>query len=506
MMKRILALILVVCTVLPFAACTTPGTGNGGNHGGGGTDTGTETLWQDAVGEHNFNDQDLYVSVVDLYEYELFGTEDSEDTLDQMLFKRNRALQERFNVNLVSMPTRTTGERDHYAHYNEVRDALLQNDAEFDVVSMYAWQSGKLITAGYYLDWRSEIPYCKDSINAGAAWWPQGINNDSTVCGKQYVAVSDICITAIEMVMSIVFNKDLVDDYNLAGKLGYQTMYDAVDAKAWTLDNMYHLTKDFYENTNQTDPGADWDDLYGFLFGGADAFAFAFGSHYIKNDGINMPELWTPTGGIVAALERLREMRESKGCVYVYSGVSSEEYMKIFTERHAVFATMSLLYLKTDTFHKMEDAYGVLPYPLLNSNQREYLSGTTDNYSVLSVPFTNFNLTMTGAVLEAISAYNNLNVNEMYYASIVTHRQTRDPESVRMIDIIMKGRVYDLSTYHYDDLLVSAGDSGSLGLFFRHVVHHANEDILAYWQGCLEHLPDDLDDLIDQYVNMNMLG
>ena len=160
--------------------------------------------------------------------------------------------------------------------------------------------------------------------------------------------------------------------------------------------------------------------------------------------------------------------------------------------------------LKTDTIHDMEDAYGVLPYPLLNGNQKKYLSGTVDHYSVLSVPFTNFDLTKTGAVIEAISAYNNLNINELYYESIVTHRQTRDPESVRMIDIIMEGRVYDLTTYHYNELKVSDEVEGSLGLFFRYVVCNYTEDIHGYWQASLNHLPDDLDELINDYINMFM--
>jgi hypothetical protein len=269
--------------LLPLAACGGPG-GTTGNNGGG---TGGDAIvWQDAVGEQDFGGEEVVVSVLDNYEYELFGEEDSKDVLDQMLFKRNRALTERFNVNLTSLPTQSTGIVDQQSHYDAVQRTLLNGDDDFDVVAMFAYQSGKLITTGWYLDWRSEIDFCRDSLKNGADWWPKGINDDCTVCGHQYVAVSDVCITAIEMAWSIVFNKDLVGNNNIPKKIGaYDTMYQVVDAGAWTLDVMKNTLKDFYV------PGADdtndQDDLYGMMIQGStgmDAFAFALGYHYVIND------------------------------------------------------------------------------------------------------------------------------------------------------------------------------------------------------------------------------
>lgn len=498
-MKRVLALLLLVCTVLPLCAC--PAQTDPGKTDGPGT-TGSETVWQDSLGEKDFGGGEVAVSVMDLYEYELFGEEDSEDTLDQLLFQRNAALRDRFNVELVSVPSQTTSVTDQVSHYNDVQRALSRNEADFDVIAMFAYQSGKLITSGYYLDWRSEVPYCGDSIKAGNAWWPKGINDDCTVCSHQYVAVSDISITAIEMAWSLVFNKEMVTDYNIARSIGnYDTMYDVVDDGAWTLEVMNTALKDFY--VDQGAEGADTDDIYGMLVQyatGVDAFAFAFGYHYIINDTINMPELWTVSLSAINAIEDLRSFTRSRGCYYTYGKtVYDADIMSFFAEGHAMFATMPLEYLKNDIIHEMEDPYGVLPYPKLNTTQKTYLSGTVDHYSVLSIPFTNFDLDMTGAVVEALSAYNNLNVNDRYYEAIVTHKNTRDPDSVRMIDIIMDGRVYDLTTYHYNELLVSKDPNGALGLFFRYTVSNHTKDISAYWQSCQEFLPDDLNDLIEDY-------
>ncbi|MBQ8350770.1 MAG: hypothetical protein IJY20_01840 [Clostridia bacterium] len=501
-MKRILAFLLLVCMLLPFTACA-PSTKDPDKD----NEDDTTIEWQDSVGVKDFGGEDVVISVMDNYEYELFGEENSKEVLDQMLYKRNRAIRDRFNVNLVSLPSKTTGITDQQSHFNDVQEAMLNVDADFDLIAMFAYQSGKLITSNYYLDWRNEVPYCKDSIKAGAAWWPKGINDDCTVCGHQYVAVSDVCITAIEMAWSIVFNKDLVGNHNIAKKIGnYDTMYQVVDAGEWTLDVMKNALKDFnVAGADDTDP---MDDLYGMMIQGStgmDAFAFSLGYHYVINDGVNVPELWTPTGGTISTLETLRDFCYSKGVYYSYAlGHTDDDLATFFAERHALFATLPLEHLKKDVIHEMEDAFGVLPYPKLNKQQKKYLSGTVDHYSVLSVPYTNFNTEKTGAVLEAISAYNNLYINDLYYESIVTHKNTRDPDSVRMIDIIMDGRVYDLTTYHYNDLMIidETAKEGALGLFFRHAVAFPTEDISAYWQSGLNHLPEDFYDLIDDYMTM----
>ncbi|MBQ8350769.1 MAG: hypothetical protein IJY20_01835 [Clostridia bacterium] len=502
-MRRIIALLLLACMVIPLAACPAATDPSGPSKPG---TTPSDKLWQDSIGTYDFQGGELAISVADQFEYELFGEESSQDTLDKLLWERNEALKERFNVELVSVPVHTLGEMDQNAHYDAVQKDLMLSVVEYDLIAMFAYQSGKMITQGYYLDWRSDIPYCRDSIKAGADWWPKGINDDCTVCGHQYVSVSDICITAIEMAWCMAFNKELVDTHNIARKIdNANTMYDIVDSGKWTLQNMYTLLKDFY--IPGTNDASREDDLYGLLLHsgtGVDAFAFSLGYHYLQNDAVNPPEMWELTSGVVSTLQTLRNLAQSQGCYYTGVGKlnSYAEQDQFFAERHALFATLTLDQMKTDIIHDMEDKYGVLPYPKLNEAQKKYLTGSQDHYSVLSVPYTNFDFTKVGVVVEALSGYNNLNVNDLYYEAIVTHKNTRDPESVRMIDIIMDGRVYDLTTYHYNELEVSDEPNGAFGLFFRYCVANPTKDIASYWSSCLGFLPEDVEDLINDYAEV----
>ena len=82
-MKRVFALLLTLCMLLPLAACG----GTGSTSGGTGGEGGDTIVWQDSVGVQDFGGEEVVVSVLDNYEYELFGEEDSKDVLDQMEFK-----------------------------------------------------------------------------------------------------------------------------------------------------------------------------------------------------------------------------------------------------------------------------------------------------------------------------------------------------------------------------------------------------------------------------------
>ena len=68
-MKRILALLLVLCTCLPLVAC-----GGGGTSGpvGPGTDDSAYTFI-DNVGDHNFGNEEFVISALQAYERDLQG-------------------------------------------------------------------------------------------------------------------------------------------------------------------------------------------------------------------------------------------------------------------------------------------------------------------------------------------------------------------------------------------------------------------------------------------------
>jgi hypothetical protein len=87
---------------------------------------------------------------------------------------------------------------------------------------------------------------------------------------------------------------------------------------------------------------------------------------------------------------------------------------------------------------------------------------------------------------------------------MLKYNSTRDENSVRMIDKIMDGRRYDLTTYHYAEITGnSTGDEQSLGLFFRHLLKtDLNTDASTYFSGQFPSYSSGFEQLIIDYTEM----
>lgn len=517
-MKRVIALFCLLSMLLVMVGCPASGPSDDGKKDDGNPG---DTTWIDGLGDKKFADgTEVVISCFDLYGYEIYGDENSEEMIDHETYLRNQRLEDRFNLTIVPNVTKSTGTTDLDSHYNYVRKAMDRGDnTEFDLIAMMAYQSGKQIKLGYYLDWRSEVPYVRDSIKAGKAWWPKDINTDCTVMGRQYVAVSDLCLTSMEMCYAVVFHKDLVDDNNIATKMAsaigntsYRTMYDIVNGGDWTIDNFMGILKDSWQDNPTTGDRqkVDKEDIFG-LAGGkgtdSDAWAFAFGFHYIENDGENYPEVWTVTSKTVTAISKLKEMYGYNGTYGSTWGDNYPERNQFFAEGHAYFALMSLEQLKSDVIHEMESAYGILPYPKYDKTQAKYYTGTMDHYTVLSIPYFNIQkLEETGTLVEAMSAESSRTIKDKYYSLIITHKGTREEESIPMIEMIMAGRRYDLSTYHYSDVTLpslAGSTNASLGLFFRYMVNDdQNRDAATFWSQCADAVNASFRDLVEEYESI----
>ena len=517
-MKRTLSLLLLLAmlaSALSLFACSGPA----GGGGGGGDIEGVEFIDHlDEYGDSlDFSScEEFIISYPEHFYYEIYGEESSNEKLDTLVYNRNRLLESRFGVTIATehgIPdTNGTG------HYDYVQLCMNSGDVPFDVASMNAYQAGKLIfggSSGNLLDFRSEVPYVKDSILRGEEWWPKTINLASTVMGRQFVAVSDFSITAIEMAFAVIFNKNLAKSTNVVQGIDPtkyttdSTLYDAVRNNDWTLDIFTSLVKDFWRDNPASGKRGmrDKEDRFGMVapaWTDADAFAYAFGYNFIINDGVSAPELWDWDGSQYDALVDLRELYYSNGAWTDTENQHLGNRAAFFAqEDHALFMLNTLGSLKYEVIHTMEQDFGVLPYPKYKREQAKYLTGSIDNYTALAVPYTAYwneqRLRMTGALIEALAAENCNSIKNPYYDEIVTHHNVTDGDSAEMINLIMEGRVYDLAAYHYNELSLTGT---AFATMFRHLVRERDQDIVQFWQSNAGSLEIKLTDLLNNYASI----
>jgi len=113
----------------------------------------------------------------------------------------------------------------------------------------------------------------------------------------------------------------------------------------------------------------------------------------------------------------------------------------------------------------MASDYGVVPNPMLNTEQERYQCMIDPYVNFLCVPITNGDNAFTGAVLEYMAYVSRDTVREEYIETFLKYRQNRDEKMQAMVDIIfdsMHYEVSDLFALGIRDLIDAASGDGSL--------------------------------------------
>lgn len=90
-----------------------------------------------------------------------------------------------------------------------------------------------LACQGYLLDLNSQVP----GLDLTKEWWDQKANEDLSMKGKMYFTTGDISTLDNDCTYCILFNKKLIDDYNM------DDPYEMVKNKTWTMDNFVSMAR-----------------------------------------------------------------------------------------------------------------------------------------------------------------------------------------------------------------------------------------------------------------------
>ena len=124
------------------------------------------------------------------------------------------------------------------------------------------------------------------------------------------------------------------------------------------------------------------------------------------------------------------------------------------TNRDTIFnSNRAVFYLNTvTTAERHRDSeldFGILPYPKLNSEQKEYGHNVSAFHcQFLCVPELVKSYERSGIVLEALAYQGKKLLTPAYYDQTLIGKSVRDEESVAMLDIIFASRVFDVGIYY----------------------------------------------------------
>lgn len=326
-----------------------------------------------------------------------------------------------------------------------VRQTVNSGSEDYHLVGAPAQTQVHLINEGMYHP-VDELKY----IDLDKPWWNREyIESVSFHKDELYVLFGDITYNTLERSTCVFFNIQLLDE-----KLGMQPedLYNLVYEGKWTIDKFTELVSQVYEDDGNT--LRDGGDTYGLVANWEESFnwmAYGAGLKFSGRDENGYPVINMYNEKTVDLVDKLcRLFFNNEGTSYSIASEST------FGNGQALFVVNRFFLTSWEQFRTMEDDYGLLPIPKYDESIEGYHSPVESLVWWTTVPVTISNTDMSSAIAEYMSYEGRLYLRPAYYETTLKLKQTRDEESMKMIDLIMAGRETD---YLY---INSTGEVGNL--------------------------------------------
>ena len=425
---RLLALLLSGLMLLTAGACAT------GDQTAETTDAGAdvtegETEYKPDIPVKNYDAEFNFVASGSSVPREVIAIEDLEDTesgdLETAVYERGIKLKDHLGVTLVYQDA-----GDWISYAANVSRTVQAGDDTYQMVLTHVYQGvTDLITSNALYD-IGEL----DSVNLEAPYWATELMEEVKVNDKYLIGYNDFCLADVKI---IVFNKDLMGEYNMTAP------YDAVLNKTWTLDKLIEMAS----VVSADDGDGKWTntDTYGISGWGwvpLISFVTASDMKIVDRNDVGDFELAYESNSekLINLIDKIMAMYQAD---YSYFWKSTENGV---AEKMVKFSDGKTLFQLTDnkaivSLREEDIRFGVLPYPLWDENQAEYKSLNWNG--IFGVPGSIKNPEMVGDVLELMGYYT-ADVKTAYYEKLLGSKLAEAPEDAEMLDIIWNSQVSDV--------------------------------------------------------------
>lgn len=350
--------------------------------------------------------------------------EENGDIINDTIHKRNLLVEETLNIIIKE----EIGE-DYMAPQKKLKQMVASGDDLFDIMFSESNISAPSAADNYMYNL-----YDISDIDWSKPWWEKSIQKFYSINGKLYFTHTPMQLHYYESLVTLLFNKEIANQYQL------EDLYNTVKEGRWTLDKMANLSTNIVTDLNGDSVIKPKDDLYGFTASTNLVVYMALASDCrftVKNEDGTL-YFTGVTDRLIGSVEKLSKIF-SNSDNYVENG----DYIKLFEDGHSLFFLDVLGRVKD--FRNLKADFGILPMPKYDEAQQDYISANFVGASLLIVPTTNNEYMNIGVILECLGAYSYRDLIPAYYEVNIRGKQTRDEESIEMLDIMLSNISGDLS-------------------------------------------------------------
>lgn len=363
--------------------------------------------------------------------HEIDAAELTGDALNDAVFNRNMAIEEKYNV-IISA--------DETAHRTPETLTKLVAAGEdlYNISFCVSEQIGGVVVSGNFQD-MTELPY----IDYEADWWNADVNQQVSVANKLYFTTSDFALSDKQRVNVLMYNKDLLKDFSLPDPIAM------VREGTWTVDVMTEWVElvgaDVDGDGTMTDA-----DRYGLVMDSYTAFktfTYAAGGRIVAKDSADLPTLVMNSEEMLAAIDKVVAMT-CRGKALFCDDFNGKVDYNFWSVSGNVFKAGRALFMNgfTHSLASLSDSeinYNVIPYPKLNEAQEKYYT-LADKFAMLfGIPVTCADVDFTAFMLEALAYESTETTLYTYYDISCKRKYMYDETGSEMLDITFSGIVYD---------------------------------------------------------------
>ena len=354
--------------------------------------------------------------------------EETGDTLNDAVFRRNARVEDRYNVKLEELQMAagdnalknamnfiSSGDSTHSIY-------LLREEPAFNIV----------LQSGAY-DFE-DIPH----LNLDREWWLQSSLDFMSIDNRTYYGISTFDTTHYDGTSALFFNKTLAESFDL------ESPYEMVKNGTWTIDRLREMAMAVAADINGD---GKWDeaDRYGYtsheiLVTRYLAAALEAPLSLAKDDNDMLAFTMTDEDYVNRLLKVSEFCKKDSGFYHPKATSANHGGYEYFIAGNVLFYNETLG--NAQKLRQMTLDFGILPPPKYNEAQEGYFSDVIEAYFML-VPVTNADLDRTGVLMEAL-AYESLDtVMVAAYDGMLQGIVSRDVESEASLDIIFGNLSYN---------------------------------------------------------------
>ncbi|MBE6558242.1 MAG: hypothetical protein E7661_04440 [Ruminococcaceae bacterium] len=361
----------------------------------------------------------------------------SEDPISEAVYTRNDHILQNYGVTIKEQKEVTTS-----------MPNIVQKEVSSKAGDFHAIVSNVSNSAGFSnnaLVWNLKSERTAD-IDLSKSWWDQRLVEGFEINDMIFFATGDLLTLDNDATFVMMFNKTLAKESQIPD------LYSMVSNYEWTFDKLF----EYEQLVNDGDGVNDYDK-------GTCGFAMTNDVFYSMFYAGGLTVVTRNDDGTLEYglnVERAQSVADkaklifSKDYIVNFNDVATSTGAGVFEIGKTCFGDNHALFLGevlqcVERMRGFDVDFGVIPYPMYDTEQKAYYHMMHTTGSVVSIPRSiDSDIAMVASMIEAMAYYSVDTLTKQYYEINLTTKNVKDEQSGPMIDLILESRVCDLAYYY----------------------------------------------------------